>query len=129
MFVSAGLSLALSLTESAAPLMGHGLTRGDYALPLQLAVAVAAVTALAALWLRRYHLARVAAAAQVTLILGGWALSQFPYLVPPDLTLGTAAAPAATISLVLIALALGAVILIPSLWCLFRVFKSRSPAS
>jgi len=124
-FASAALALLLSLQKSGAPLMGHGLTEARHALPVQLAVAVAAITALAALWLRRFGLARVAAVAQVSLILWGWALSQYPYLIPPDLTIQTTAAPWVTIRLVLIALGIGAVILFPSLWYLFRVFKSR----
>jgi cytochrome d ubiquinol oxidase subunit II len=125
-FFCAGLALLLSLHDSGAPLMGHGLTRGTFALPIQLAVAGAALLALGALWFRRFMLARVAAAAQVTLILWGWALSQYPYLVPPDLSIETTAAPAVTIRLVLITLAVGAVVLVPSLWYLFRVFKSRT---
>ena len=63
---------------------------------------MAAVAAIWALWSRRFRLARVAAAAQVSLILWGWALAQYPYLVPPDLTIRAAAAP--RITLVLIAL-------------------------
>lgn len=123
--VSAGLSLWLSLHQSGAPLMSHGLTRSGYALPIQISVAAAAITALAALWYRRFALARVAAVAQVSLILWGWGLSQFPYLIPPDLTIESTAAPEITISLTLIALAFGAVVLLPSLWYLFRVFKTR----
>ena len=36
------------------------------------------------LWTRRYRLARVCAAAQVTLILLGWAFAQYPHIVEPD---------------------------------------------
>jgi cytochrome d ubiquinol oxidase subunit II len=59
----------------------------------------------------------------VSLILWGWALSQYPAIVPPDLTIADAAAPAATLRLALGVLALGAVVLFPSLGYLFRVFK------
>ena len=55
---------------------------------------------------------------------GAGRLSQYPYLVPPDLTIRDAAAPAATLRLVLIALGLGIVVLLPSLVYLFRVFKA-----
>jgi cytochrome d ubiquinol oxidase subunit II len=61
---------------------------------------------------------------QVSLILWGWALSQYPYILPPDLSIASAAAPAATLRLVLGTLVLGAVVLLPSLRYLFRVFKS-----
>jgi cytochrome d ubiquinol oxidase subunit II len=73
---------------------------------------------------RRWRVARVAAVAQVSLILWGWALSQYPYILPPDLSIARAAAPAATLRLVSGALALGAVVLLPSLYYLLRVFKS-----
>jgi cytochrome d ubiquinol oxidase subunit II len=126
-FVTAGLALWFS--GRGAPLMQEGLMRSHWALPFQVATGVAAVTALTALWRRRYPLARVAAAAQVSLILWGWAASQFPYVVPPDLTIAGAAAPAATLRLVTIALGAGAVVLIPSLVYLFRVFKGSDQPS
>lgn len=119
-------AVALLVARPDAPLMQQGLLRSRWALPFQLCTALAAVTAFAALWRRRYHLARLAAAAQVSLILWGWAWSQFPYLVPPVVTIGEGAAPRATLRLVLAALALGALVLIPSLAYLFRVFKSES---
>jgi cytochrome d ubiquinol oxidase subunit II len=120
-FVTA--ALALLLAQPAAPLMRHGLLASAWAIPLQLATGAFAVTALVALWRRSYLVARFAAAAQVSLILWGWAWSQFPYILPPDLTIADAAAPAATLHLVLGTLAVGAVVLLPSLAYLFRVFK------
>jgi cytochrome d ubiquinol oxidase subunit II len=63
--------------------------------------------------------------AQVTLILVGWALAQFPYLVEPDLTVYSAAAPRATLQLLIIALAAGVLVLFPSYYYLFRVFKGE----
>jgi len=55
--------------------------------------------------------------------IGGWALGQYPYLINPVLTVREAAAPTATLRLLAIALALGALVLAPSLYALFRVFK------
>jgi cytochrome d ubiquinol oxidase subunit II len=92
--------------------------------PLHLLTAAAAVTALAALWVRHWRVARVAAVMQVSLILWGWALSQYPYVLPPDLTIAAAAAPDVTLRLALGTLAVGAVVLVPSLRYLFHVFKS-----
>ena len=108
--------------------MWEGLIHSPWARAFQGATAVSAVTALLALRARRYRLARVAAAAQVSLILWGWVVAQYPYLIPPDLTVANAAAPAITLKLVLGALAVGGALLIPSLYYLFRVFKS-SPTS
>ncbi|MGH7538990.1 MAG: cytochrome d ubiquinol oxidase subunit II [Gemmatimonadales bacterium] len=123
-FVTAALALVLS--RPGAPLMRHGLVSSGWALPFQLVTAGAAITALGALWVRRYGLARIAAATQVSLILWGWALSQLPFVIPPDLTIADAAAPAITLKLVLGALVLGAVVLLPSLAYLFAVFKTSS---
>jgi len=124
-FVAAFGTLGLALLE--APLMGRGLITGPWAPALHAATGAAAVTALWALWRRRYRLARVAAAGQVSLILWGWALAQYPYLIPPDLTIRAAAAPRVTLVLVLWGLAAGALVLFPSLIYLLRVFK-REPA-
>jgi cytochrome d ubiquinol oxidase subunit II len=89
-------------------------------------VALAATAALAAfwsLWRRHYQLARVAAAAEVMLVVWGWGLAQYPFLLPPDLTIAAAAAPRVTLELALIAVLAGAVVLFPSLYYLMRVFK------
>jgi len=114
----------LLIAREQAPLMGVGLLVSPWSLPFHVATGLAAIAVLAALWWRRYHLARVAAGLQVSLIVWGWAGSQYPYLVPPDLSIRDAAAPAATLRLVLIALGLGIVVLLPSLVYLFRVFKA-----
>jgi cytochrome d ubiquinol oxidase subunit II len=122
--------LALGLAGTGAPRLVDGLVRSAWALPYLGLTALTAATALGALWRRRYAVARVAAGAQVSLLVWGWALAQYPYLVPPDLTVAGAAAPPITLTLVLIGLALGAVVLIPSLYYLFRVFKqSALPAT
>jgi cytochrome d ubiquinol oxidase subunit II len=115
---------ALVIAPERAPLMGVGLLASRWSLPFHLATGLAAVTVLAALWWRRYHVARVTVGAQVSLIVWGWAVSQYPYLIPPDLTVENAAAPLATLRLVLVVLGLGIVVLVPSLIYLFRVFKA-----
>jgi len=120
-FVAAFGTLGLALLG--APLMGRGLTTAPWAPALHLATGVAAIVAIWALWSRRFRLARVAAAAEVSLILWGWALAQYPYLIPPDLTIRAAAAPRITLVLSLWTLGLGALVLFPSLIYLFRVFK------
>ncbi len=114
---------ALLLARRGAPRVAEGLVFAPWALPLHLVTAAAAVTALWALWRRRYRIARIAAAGQVSLIFWGWPLSQYPDILPPDYTIADVAAPDATLRLALGAIALGAVVLFPSLWYLFRVFK------
>jgi len=127
--VGVAAGLALLVARPGAPLMRHGLVGSAWALPFQMATGLAAVSALVALWTRRYRLARVAAALQVSLILWGWVASQYPYLIPPDLAIADAAAPPATLHLVLLALVLGAAVLVPSLVYLYRVFKASERTS
>ena len=102
--------------------MYEGLTRWWAPLLLSL-TSGCALLALGALWRRRFRIARIAAIAQVTLILLGWSSAQFPHLVVPDVDIFEAAAPAITLRLLATALAIGAVVLLPSLYYLFRVFK------
>ncbi len=84
-----------------------------------------AITVVVALVQRRFRLARIAVAAQTALMMLGWALAQYPLVVPPRLTVFEAAAPASTLTAVLISLAVGAIILFPALAYLYRVFKAR----
>jgi cytochrome d ubiquinol oxidase subunit II len=57
-------------------------------------------------------------------MLWGWALSQYPFLVEPDLTIYNAAPPV-TLKLLLLSLAGGSIILFPLLFYLYRLFKGR----
>jgi cytochrome d ubiquinol oxidase subunit II len=117
--------LALALSRGVAPSLQQGLLGAAWASPLHLLTAAAALSALAALWMRRWRWARVAAAGEVSLILWGWALAQYPHLVPPDYAIESTAAPTITLKLALGALGLGALVLFPSLYYLFRLFKGK----
>jgi cytochrome d ubiquinol oxidase subunit II len=89
---------------------------------------VGVIAALASGWFlrtRRYRLARIAAIGQVACLLAGWGLAQYPYIIYPDVTLTTAAAPEVTLNFILYTLPLGLLVLLPSLWFLFRVFKGE----
>jgi cytochrome d ubiquinol oxidase subunit II len=123
-FVFAALALLTAYVE--APRVAAGVTGSPWAILLHICTATAAIVAIVALWRRRFGAARVAAAAQASLILWGWALSQYPYLVPETLTIRDAAAPAVTLRLLLIGLAGGAVVLLPSLRYMQRTFVARS---
>lgn len=113
------------LAGTGAPTVRAGISRTPWALGLHVLTAITAVGAFFTLWTRRYKVARVCAAAQVTLILLGWAFAQFPHLVEPDITLWSAAAPRITLQLLLGALAAGALLLFPSYYYLFRIFKAE----
>jgi len=110
--------------KSGAPELYLGLTSG-WAPMLMTITGFMAVFTLVALWRRRFALARICAIGQVTLVLSGWCLAQYPNLVTPDVTVNNARAPEITLRLLGFALGCGAVILIPSLFFLFRLFKGN----
>jgi cytochrome d ubiquinol oxidase subunit II len=121
---------ALFLAPGHAPRVAAALLDGSAAaVALHVATGLAALAAIGALWTRRYALARLAAGAQMTGIVTGWALATWPYLVPESHTVTGSAAPAAVLRAVLVALGVGAVVLVPSLAYLFRVFKGADAAS
>jgi cytochrome d ubiquinol oxidase subunit II len=101
-----------------------GALTGIRALAFQSLTALAAILALWAVWTRRWRTARIAAALQVSLILWGWVLVQYPFVVPPTLTIRATAAPRATLELLMAALVGGALILFHALAYLFRTISS-----
>jgi cytochrome bd ubiquinol oxidase subunit II len=115
------------LAATGAPTVRAGISRSPWALTLHILTAIFAGGAFFALWTRKYRLAQMFAAAQVSMILAGWAFAQYPFLIEPDITISSAAAPRITLQLLLGALAVGAAVLFPSYYYLFRVFK-REPA-
>jgi cytochrome d ubiquinol oxidase subunit II len=122
MFVAAFGGMAVAMVD--APHVTRRLMQG-LAVPLQVAIALAAVAALAALWTRRWIAARIAAAVQVSLILWGWVLAQYPFVIPPTQTLRGVAAPRRTLLLLLYGVVIGVAILLPSLAYLYRTFAAE----
>jgi cytochrome bd ubiquinol oxidase subunit II len=124
--VAAGLISAggIAVLHRSAPALAAGL--GHRALPLVLASAAAGLVALALLYRRRFLLARVAAGAAVTAVIWGWAVAQYPYLLPHQLTITAAAAARSVLLATLISLGAGALVLIPSLGWLYIAFQ-RGP--
>jgi cytochrome d ubiquinol oxidase subunit II len=97
-----------------------GLTSGG-GLAMVLVSALAGALTLILVWTERYGLARASSALAVVAIVVGWALAQNPYLLPPDLTLDKGAAADATLQATIIVVAIGLLILGPSLWFLYRL--------
>jgi cytochrome bd ubiquinol oxidase subunit II len=127
--IEAGLVLpvtayaALLAAEPLAPRVQHMLLHSSLAGPIHIAAMIAGLGAIVALWTRRFRLARVAAGGLVVLIIWGWLFAQYPFLVPPTLTIFEAASPPATLRAFVGAIAVGAIVLIPSLWYLYGVFR------
>jgi cytochrome d ubiquinol oxidase subunit II len=117
----------LGLAREAAPRVWEGLTHSPFALAFHGATAAVALAAFGLLWARRFRLARLAAALQVGFIVLGWAVSQYPYLVVPDVTLASAAASPQVRRLLVVALVVGALAVVPSVVLLLRIFQRRAP--
>lgn len=79
-----------------------------------------------AVFQRRYALSRLFAAAEIALLILGWGLAQYPYLIYPDVKFAAAAAPEPTLKFLVLSLPFGAALILPSLWLLIRVFKGVS---
>ncbi len=117
----------LAMARLEAPFLWAGMT--SRALPV---VALAMANGLLALWAvawDRPAVARILVAVQVALVILGWSAAQLPYLIVPDLTVGDTAAPDTTLAAFLVATVVGGILLLPSLYFLFRVFKGRVLAS
>jgi cytochrome d ubiquinol oxidase subunit II len=113
----------LLLARSGAPRVFTGLTGHWWSPPLQIVIGLAAVGTMAALWQRRYLLARLLAIAQVGLMVLGFGLALFPYIVPPDLTLMDTAAPRSVLLPVSVVLLVGLLLIGPAFWWLYAIFK------
>lgn len=120
-----GVTALLAFSVSA-PHIQADLTASAWAGPLHVATGVAAVAAIGLLWLRRFAAARAAAAAQVTLIVLGWGLAQYPELAIPGLTIAECGAPRSVLVPMLVTLGIGSAVLVPALIYLFAVFKAHS---
>jgi cytochrome d ubiquinol oxidase subunit II len=109
----------LVLREDARSLF-DGLTSGG-GLAFVIASAVAGGVTLALVWAERFEVARFTAASAVACVTIGWAFAQSPYLLPDTLTLEQAAAGDSTLVAMLISVAVGMLVLLPSLYLLYSL--------
>lgn len=94
-------------------------------IPAWVVAVLLAVTSYWALTRRQYLLARVLAAGEVVVLLWGWAFSQWPYVIYPDVTVQNSAVTGPAASFLLTSLPFGFALLLPSLWFLYSVFKGK----
>jgi cytochrome d ubiquinol oxidase subunit II len=97
-----------------------GLT-GGAGLAAVIVSAAAGTATLALVYRSRFEPARVTAALAVAAIIAGWALAQRPNFLP-GLTVAEAAASHSALVAVIVGVAIGAVLLVPSLALLFGLF-------
>ncbi len=125
-------ALGMGVVAGALALVGLGVVRHDArpiwdgltsgaGLTAVLVSGAAGVTTLLLVYRSRFEPARVSAALAVAAIVGGWALAQRPDFLP-GLTIEEAAASHSALVAVVVGVGIGAVVLVPSLFLLFRLF-------
>lgn len=112
--------------RSEAPLLFENLASSSFTWPVQLGTAGLAVFTLVLLIRGRPQLARLTAAAQVALVVVGWGLSMDRHFVLPDVSLAASGSHPEVLPWLVLALALGSIVLVPALYYLYRVFKLKS---
>lgn len=117
-------ALAIPLARIRAPHLFAGLLSAR-AFPFLVAGVTAALASGYSLLRGWWAMARSSAILQIGLLLAGWGIAEYPYLIYPDVTIHDASAIVTTQRFMLFTLPFGAIVLGPSLWVLFRVFKSR----
>ena len=114
--------ITLVLAATNATYIWRGLT-GGLGLTLMIVAVLFLVASAALLFFRRYRLAQAAAVAHVVAAFCAWGVAQYPYMLVPDITIYSAAAPTSVLVAELIVIVFSAVVLGPFLVYLFRLFK------
>ena len=91
------------------------------ALPLVIVSAIAGVAVLVLLRRRSWRYARPLAIVAVVMVVWGWGVAQYPYLLPTQLTISEAAAPSDTLTGLLIVFGAAILLVIPSIVLLYTL--------
>jgi cytochrome d ubiquinol oxidase subunit II len=119
--------LGIAVLHADAPLLYSGLTH--HGLPLVVLSAVFGALSLVLLLRGRNHIAvRITAALAVVSVLWAWGMAQYPDILSGTVTVTAAAAPQATLVVLVVTLAVGTALLIPSLLLLYG-FQATPTAS
>jgi cytochrome d ubiquinol oxidase subunit II len=119
--VAGGLAIgALFVVRADERRLFDGLTSGWGLVPVVIS-GVAGLVAMGLVVARRFTAARVVAGLAVAAVIIGWAVAQRPFLLPTTVTVEDAAASDTTLIALIVSLAVGAVVLFPSLALLFRL--------
>lgn len=122
-------TLAFACAKTDAPELFLRLSGASWTMLIQAATAALAVATVALVWTRRPRWARLTVAGQVSLVLVGFGLAMQGHLVRPDVHVTVAGARAEVMRALPPVLMVGAALLLPSLWFLFRVFKAQRTSS
>jgi cytochrome d ubiquinol oxidase subunit II len=117
--------LCLFAAKTGAPQIYDRLTASQAEIRFMLFTMGVGFFATGALYFAWDQSARVLAMLLVVCILVGWVFAQFPYIIIPDHTIASTAAPSSVTVPVLWALGIGAFALVPSFFYLYRIFKAK----
>jgi len=118
--VAGALALAgLLVIRGSAASLWDGLTSG-LGLVLVIVSALAGVVTMVLVFFGRFGPARASAALAVAAVIAGWAAAQSPFVLP-GLTVAEAAAGRSTLIATIVGVAVGAVVLVPSLAVLYSL--------
>jgi cytochrome bd ubiquinol oxidase subunit II len=106
-----------------APLLSHGLLRAG--LPLLIAAALSGVLTLISIYRRSNSIARIFAVAAVAAVVAGWGVGQNPWILVGQLSISDAAGAKATLTGLLVVIALAVVIVLPALSYLLRLTQTE----
>ncbi|MEE9394966.1 MAG: cytochrome d ubiquinol oxidase subunit II [Planctomycetota bacterium] len=120
------LAIVYGLAHRDAPIFAEQLDNSALIWPLRFFIVLAVGAVFWSLKNKHDDLARMAVVAQVAGVVLGWGLAMDRYLVIPDLTIDNAGAHQETLEAMAPVFIAGAVLLVPALFMLFRVFKSKS---
>jgi cytochrome d ubiquinol oxidase subunit II len=112
--------VALLVVRSDARPLYDGLVSGSGLAAIVIS-ALAGVATLALVWTGRFEPARGTAAVAVAAVIAGWVLANRPDLLPGQLTIDEAAAADTTLTALVVSIGIGLLILVPSLWYLYRL--------
>ena len=114
---------ALVPIERDAPTLAEGLE--GRAAPLIIASGLTGAATLVLLFRRRYGIARLTAVAAVSTVALGWGVAQYPWMLVDQVTIEQAAGAPATLTGLLIVVALAGVIVLPALAYLYWLTQSE----
>ena len=95
------------------------------ALPLVIVSGVAGVGAMVTITRSRHAIARLLAVGAVVMVIWGWGVAQYPYLLPDTVTIEDAAAPSGTLWALVIAVVLVVLIVGPALYLLLHLTEEE----
>lgn len=114
----------LAMVSIEAPALAEGFAHRGW--PLVVVSLVCGIGSLVEVWRSQYLRAVIATSGAVAAVLWGWAVSQYPAIIPPSITSETAKAPDNVLWTMLAVIIVGALLLLPSLAYLFILFKSTT---